>query len=61
MIYLVNFIKLLGTPLILCWMHKPSQEKRLFLEEKHERRKGQLEGKATCVREERQGMHARNT
>jgi hypothetical protein len=30
---------------------RPSQEKRLFLEEKHARRKRQLEGKATCARE----------
>jgi hypothetical protein len=29
----------------------PSQEERLFLEEKHARGKIQLEGKATCVRE----------
>jgi hypothetical protein len=29
----------------------PSQEKRLFWEEKHARRKGHLEGKARGVRE----------
>jgi hypothetical protein len=30
---------------------RPSQKKRLFLEEKHARRKGQLEGKEAHVRE----------
>ena len=30
---------------------RSSQQERLFLEEKNARRKGQLEGKETCVRE----------
>jgi hypothetical protein len=30
---------------------RPSHEKRIFWEDKHVRRKGQLEGKATHVRE----------
>jgi hypothetical protein len=39
---------------------RPSQEKRLFLEEKHARRKRQLEGKVARVREAGKA-HARKT
>jgi hypothetical protein len=35
-----------------CWMQTQSGEKAIFGKKKHEGKKGQLEGKATHVREE---------
>jgi hypothetical protein len=48
----------LGRATFQCWGLvgcRSSQEERLFLEDKHARRKGKLEGKAAHAREEGEG------